>query len=91
LAVSPVYSWFTARSLELEHSLVYRFQEVELGVAELGFKLGAGVEAGAPGVLSPEAAGALASDVAAPFPDSDAVPEPVSDPDSEAGALLLAA
>jgi hypothetical protein len=49
--------------------------------------LGAGVEAGALGVLSLAADGALASDEAAGFPDSD----PASEADSEAGAELFAA
>jgi hypothetical protein len=49
--------------------------------------LGAGVEAGALGVLSLAADGALASAGAAGFPDSDPVPEA----DSEAGTELFAA
>ena len=44
--------------------------EVESGVEELEGLLGAGVEAGAPVVLSPAVEGALASAGAAVFPDS---------------------
>jgi hypothetical protein len=56
---------------------------VEPGVEELDELLGAGVDAGAPAVLSPAVEGALVSEGAAGFPDSGAA--------SGVGAELLAA
>jgi hypothetical protein len=57
--------------------------EVELGVDELDGLLGAGVDAGALGALSPAVEDALVSAGAAAFPDSGA--------DSEADAELFEA
>jgi hypothetical protein len=67
--------------------------EVEDGAEELGAVLDvdAGADAGVLAVVSVEVEGVFDSDGAALLPASDVAPEPDSEPDSEAGALLLAA
>jgi hypothetical protein len=67
--------------VEMRSELFDGIQDFESVVPEAGAALGAA--AGALDLLSPKVAAGLLSDVAAALPDSE--------PDSEAGALLLSA